>query len=201
MTEDFIQKLLLSKKIMEKSDSIKRGDVRDTSGISESYSDSPVSKPSLQEFSAPNATYNIPQELMVENKPVQTKPFTNSTDKILNSKLPDAIKQLMIEHPIDQPQQKQVTLTDDLIERAARLMNIEKNPIVETTTNKKNTIPQQQSIPVTSDLRKMLKEVITEVLTEKGLIHESEQGTQQTVQIKVGNHIFEGKILKIKKVK
>lgn len=201
MTEDFIQKLLLSKKIMEKSDSIKRGDVRDTSGISESYSDSTVSKPSLQEFSTPNATYNIPQELMVENKPVQTKPFTNSTDKILNSKLPDAIKQLMIEHPIDQPQQKQVTLTDDLIEKAARLMNLEKNPIVETTTNKKNTIPQQQSIPVTSDLRKMLKEVITEVLTEKGLIHESEQGTQQTVQIKVGNHIFEGKILKIKKVK
>jgi hypothetical protein len=47
----------------------------------------------------------------------------------------------------------------------------------------------------------MLKEVVTEVLTEKGLIHESEQGTQQAVQIKVGNHIFEGKILKIKKVK
>ena len=158
-------------------------------------------KPSLQEFSAPNATYNLPQELMVENNPVQTKPFTNSTDKILNSKLPDAIKQLMIEHPIDQPQQKQVTLTDDLIEKAARLMNLEKNPIVETATNKKNTIPQQPSIPVTSDLRKMLKEVITEVLTEKGLIHESEQGTQQAVQIKVGNHIFEGKILKIKKVK
>jgi hypothetical protein len=201
MTEDFIQKLLLSKKIMEKSDSIKRGDVRDTTGISESYSDSPSSRPSLQEFSTPNATYNIPQELMVENKPAQTKPFANSTDKILNSKLPDAIKQLMIEHPIDQPQQSQVTLTDDLIEKAARLMNIEKNPIVETTTNKKNTIPQQQSLPATSDLRKMLKEVVTEVLTEKGLIHESEQGTQQTVQIKVGNHIFEGKILKIKKVK
>ena len=186
---------------MEKSDSIKRGDVRDVPNISESYTESPISKPSLQNFDTPNATYNIPQELMMESKPVQTKPFSNSTDKILNSKLPDAIKQLMIEHPIDQPQQKQVTLTDDLIEKAARLMNLEKNPIVETATNKKNTIPQQPSIPVTSDLRKMLKEVITEVLTEKGLIHESEQGTQQAVQIKVGNHIFEGKILKIKKVK
>lgn len=201
MTEDFIQKLLLSKKIMEKSDSIKRGDVRDTTGISESYSNPTISQPSLQEFSTPNATYNIPQELMVESKPVQTKPFANSKDKILNSKLPDAIKQLMIEHPIDQPQQNQVTLTDDLIEKAARLMNMEKNPIVETTSSKKNTIPQQQSVPVSSDLRSMLKEVVTEVLTEKGLIHESEQGTQQNVQIKVGNHIFEGKILKIKKVK
>lgn len=201
MTEDFIQKLLLSKKIMEKSDSIKRGDVRDVPNISESYTESPISKPSLQNFDTPNATYNIPQELMMESKPVQTKPFSNSTDKILNSKLPDAIKQLMIEHPIDTPQQSQVTLTDDLIEKAARLMNIEKNPIVETATNKKNVIPQQQSIPASSDLRKMLKEVVTEVLTEKGLIHESEQGTQQAVQIKVGNHIFEGKILKIKKVK
>jgi hypothetical protein len=201
MTEDFIQKLLLSKKIMEKSDTIKRGEVRDTSGISEAYSTSAISQPSLQEFSVPNATYNVPQELMAESKPVQTKPFTNSKDKILNSKLPDAIKQLMIEHPIDQPQQTQVTLTDDLIEKAARLMNLEKNPIVETTTNKKNVIPQQQSIPASPDLRKMLKEVVTEVLTEKGLIHESEQGTQQNVQIKVGNHIFEGKILKIKKVK
>jgi hypothetical protein len=201
MTEDFIQKLLLSKKIMEKSDSIKRGDVRDTTGISESYSNPTISQPSLQEFSTPNATYNIPQELMAESKPVQTKPFANSKDKILNSKLPDAIKQLMIEHPIDQPQQSQVTLTDDLIEKAARLMNIEKNPIVETTSSKKNTIPQQQSVQSSPDLRKMLKEVVTEVLTEKGLIHESEQGTQQNVQIKVGNHIFEGKILKIKKVK
>lgn len=201
MTEDFIQKLLLSKKIMEKSDSIKRGDVRDVPNVSESYTESPISKPSLQNFDAPNATYNIPQELMMESKPVQTKPFSNSTDKILNSKLPDAIKQLMIEHPIDQPQQSQVTLTDDLIEKAARLMNIEKNPIVETTTNKKSVIPQQQSIPASSDLRKMLKEVVTEVLTEKGLIHESEQSTQQAVQIKVGNHVFEGKILKIKKVK
>ena len=72
MTEDFIQKLLLSKKIMEKSDSIKRGDVRDVPNISESYTESPISKPSLQNFDTPNATYNIPQELMMESKPVQT---------------------------------------------------------------------------------------------------------------------------------
>jgi hypothetical protein len=47
----------------------------------------------------------------------------------------------------------------------------------------------------------MLKEVVTEVLTEKGIIHESEQKSQQVVQIKVGDHIFEGKITKIKKLK
>ena len=106
----------------------------------------------------------------------------------------------MIEHPIDQPQQKQITLTDDLVEKAARLMNIEKNPIVETTSNKKSVIPQQ-SVPATSDLRKMLKEVVTEVLTENGILSESTQKTKEMVSIRVGDHVFEGQIHKIKKVK
>jgi len=195
MTEDLIQKLMISKKIMEKTDTIKRGDVRDTSHISESN----IGNVSVQNFEAPAATYNIPQELMMENKPVNTKPYTNTVDKILNSKLPDAIKNLMIEHPIQQPQQMTPTISDDIIEKAARLMGNNKETIVETTTNKKSTIPQQPQS--NSDLRKMLKEVITEVLTEQGIIHESEQNSQQVVQIKVGNHIFEGKINKIKKLK
>ena len=193
MTEDLIQKLMISKKIMDKSDNIKRGEVH---SVNESnYSESPVS---VEEFSAPQAKYNIPQDLMVENKPVQSKQFTNTKDKILNSKLPDAIKQLMIEHPIQQPQQNTPTISDEIIEKAARLMNQGKETIAETVNQKKQTVPQQ---PINSDLRKMLKEVVTEVLTEKGIIHESEQKSQQSVQIKVGDHIFEGKITKIKKLK
>lgn len=193
MTEDLIQKLMISKKIMDKSDNIKRGEVH---SVNESnYSESPVG---VEEFSVPQAKYNIPQDLMVENKPVQSKQFTNTKDKILNSKLPDAIKQLMIEHPIQQPQQNTPTISDEIIEKAARLMNQGKETIVETVNQKKQTVPQQ---PINSDLRKMLKEVVTEVLTEKGIIHESEQKSQQSVQIKVGDHIFEGKITKIKKLK
>lgn len=193
MTEDLIQKLMISKKIMDKSDNIKRGDVR---SINESgFQESPIS---VEEFNVPQAKYNLPQELMVENKPAQTKQFVNTKDKILSSKLPDAIKQLMIEHPIQQPQQNSPTISDEIIEKAARLMNQGKETIVETTTQKKQTVPQQ---PVNSDLRRMLKEVVTEVLTEKGIIHESEQKSQQSVQIKVGDHIFEGKITKIKKLK
>ena len=193
MTEDLIQKLMISKKIMDKSDNIKRGDVR---SINESgFQESPIS---VEEFNVPQAKYNLPQELMVENKPAQTKQFTNTKDKILSSKLPDAIKQLMIEHPIQQPQQNSPTISDEIIEKAARLMNQGKETIIETTSQKKQTVTQQ---PTNSDLRKMLKEVVTEVLTEKGIIHESEQKSQQLVQIKVGDHIFEGKITKIKKLK
>ncbi len=183
---------------MEKTDNIKRGEIRDVSHISENSVG--MGNVSVQNFEAPAATYNIPQEMMMESKPVNTKTFNNTTEKILNSKLPDAIKNLMIEHPIQQPQQLTPVLSDDIIEKAARLMNNNKDTIVETVNNKKSTIPQQQT-QSNSDLRKMLKEVVTEVLTEKGIIHESEQKSQQMVQIKVGNHIFEGKISKIKKLK
>jgi len=194
MTEDLLQKLMISKKIMEKSDNIKRGD---TQGITEQ---SMVSRNvQVQDFDIPQPTYNIPQELMNETRQVSTKPFVNTNDKILNSKLPDAIKQLMIEHPIQQPQQSTPVLSDELIERASRLMGQNSsNTIVETVSNKKPTVPTQTN---NGDLRKMLKEVVIEVLTEKGVIHESEQKSQQTVEIKVGNHIFEGKISKIKKLK
>ena len=45
-------------------------------------------------------------------------------NKILNSKLPDEIKRLMIEQPIVQPNSMTggVTLSDDVIEGATRLM-------------------------------------------------------------------------------
>jgi ribosomal protein S4 len=195
MTEDLIQKLMISKKIMEKSDNIKRGEVQNVS------EQSVVSRNiQVQDFDIPQPSYNIPQEFMAETKQVSTKPFVNTNDKILNSKLPDVIKQLMIEHPIQQPQQSTPVLSDELIERASRLMNKNgnSNTISETVSNKKQTVPTNTT---NGDLKKMLKEVIMEVLTEKGIIHESEQKSQQIVQIKVGNHIFEGKISKIKKLK
>jgi hypothetical protein len=47
----------------------------------------------------------------------------------------------------------------------------------------------------------MLKEVVKEVLKENGLLIESVNKTNETMVIRVGQHIFEGKISKIKKVK
>jgi hypothetical protein len=44
-------------------------------------------------------------------------------DAVLNSKLPDEIKKLMIENPIVQPQMNGPTLSDELLDGAARLMN------------------------------------------------------------------------------
>jgi len=91
---DLLNKLAISKKIMD----IHNGTPRSQNNL-DYNGDS-----SVQQFNAPRAKYNIPQEFM--NESVNTKPipqYTNSSDKILNSKLPDEIKKLMMEHPIEQP--------------------------------------------------------------------------------------------------
>jgi hypothetical protein len=44
-------------------------------------------------------------------------PPVMTEDRIRNSKLPDAIKQLMLEHPIQQPQSYAPTLSDDLLKK------------------------------------------------------------------------------------
>ena len=124
---DLIQKLMISKKIMDKHKEIPRG------GVSESDIGT-FSTPELQNFDAPSASYNIPTEFLSEqqiSKPVNTNSSVITEDKIKNSKLPDEIKRLMIEHPINQPQMMSPTLSSDLVEKASRLMGIEKKSISE----------------------------------------------------------------------
>lgn len=98
----------------------------------------------------------------------------------------------MIEHPIEQPgSMSGPTLSDDLIERASRLMGT-KQPVAETKQ------------PVTSnngDLKEMLKEVVREILSENGLIAESSEKANDAFTFRVGKHIFEGKLTKIKKIR
>jgi hypothetical protein len=128
-------------------------------------------------------------------------------DRILNSKLPDEIKKLMIEHPIDQPNTMAgPTLSNDLIEAASRLMKSDSN----------GTIPQpqqrtQQSQPQSQGynnsgidygvLKSIIKDTITEVLTEKGLVAESTSKAKEQISFRVGQHVFEGVVTKIKKMK
>jgi hypothetical protein len=46
----------------------------------------------------------------------------------------------------------------------------------------------------------MLKEVVEEVLQENGILAESIQKSNEVFSFKVGKHIFEGKVTKIKKI-
>jgi hypothetical protein len=170
---------------------------------------------SLQDFDIPNAKYNIPQEFLQESSSmsqpylselpkVNTKPVgVPSVDAIKSSKLPDEIKRLMIEHPIEQPTSMTggATLSNELVEKAARLMGTDArgNQIVQPKQKL-----QEQTQPTNGfnmkELKSMLREVVEEVLQGNGILSESEQKSNEVFSFKVGKHIFEGKVTKIKKI-
>ena len=170
---------------------------------------------SLQDFDMPQAKYNIPQEFLQEapqsNQPylselprVNTKPVGNPTvDAIKNSKLPDEIKKLMMEHPIAQPQQPVATLSDDLIERASRLMKTGKDSGYVPESAKPKQIQQQTQSSGSIDyklIKKMINEAVNEALEQNGLLIESTENSKEVFSFKVGKHVFEGKVTKIKKL-
>lgn len=187
---DLMSKLAISKAIMDKHNGITRGSIQEGSSHINNL-------PELEEFSSPEAKYNIPQDFLQEttvSKPINTEVPTN--DRILNSKLPDEIKKLMIENPIEPKNPLSAggsVLSDELVEKASKLMG----------TQKKETPQRQnQGQPVLSNdtLRQMMKEVVQEVLKENGLLVESSNKSNETITFKVGKHIFEGKVTKIKKL-
>ena len=205
------EKLALSKAIMDKADRIKN-----TNSMNGG-----LPRTSLQEmnspesFNIPTAKYNIPAEFLQEsNTPQQpylsniprenTKPVGVPTvDAIKNSKLPDEIKRLMMEHPIGQPQQQPTTISNDLIERATRLMNVNKEGYVPESAKPKQTsvaTPQQSNGIDYKLIKKMINEAVNEALHENGLITESSEKSNEVFTFKVGKHIFEGKVTKIKKL-
>lgn len=196
MTDDFIKKLMVSKQIMDRHNEIPRSG--SNGGIGGGITESIVENPQLYSPEPIQASYNIPSEYMETRTSAPTKPLVMTEDRIKNSKLPDAIKDLMLKHPIKQPESYNPTLSNDIIEKAARLMG--ENKTITQTSNKSNqTYPQKQSS--NSDLKNIVREVLEEILTEHGIISESEQKTDEIFQFKVGKHLFEGKVTKIKKLK
>jgi len=189
--QDLIQKLMISKKIMEKHNNMGRGQSQGNE----------LTSPMVEEFTPIKGQYNLPQDLLSESE-LPTNRMSSETpteDRIYNSKLPDEIKRLMIEHPIQQPNMgasNGSVLSNELIEKATRLMN----------TNPKGDLSQQprkqQVSESTSngDLKKIIRETMEEVLKENGLLTESESKSNELFRFRVGDHIFEGKILRVKKI-
>lgn len=193
-----MQKLAISKKIMDASDNIKPGQSQGSLPMSENI----------------NANYNIPQDMLQQSPQQQapqmvqaqqmSQPQPVTEDKIQNSKLPDEIKQLMMEHPIQQPGfgSGGTVLSDDVIEGAQRLMG--KTP--------QQTVTENVSTPTTSnngDLKQMIRDVVRdtvrdvvrEELQNSGMLMEGNTKTNESLQLRVGKHVFEGKVTKIRKVK
>ena len=205
--EDLMQRLAVSKKIMDRQSTIKRGDLPQHINTT----------PMIESFETPQATYNLPQEFLSEQQQTQprsnfdpTKPIEQT--KILNSKLPDEIKKLMIEQPIVQPSSMgSTTISDDIIEGAQRLMKMDR-PNVSQVTVKSQPKTQQQPTNTSFNLNEMktmirdvirdtVRDVIREELEVAGLISETTENANETIQFKVGKHVFMGKVTKIQKLK
>jgi hypothetical protein len=185
---ELIQKLMVSKKIMEKHNQIPRNG---TQG-------SVLTSPMVEEYSAPAAKYNLPSDMLQEsNIPMNNpNPQMATKDRIMSSKLPDEIKMLMIEHPIQQPDSMSgPSLSNELVEKASRLMN------KGNSEQKKPQVNQSQPSVDNQSLKQMMREVVQEVLSENGLLVESEEKTNEVFTFKIGKHIFSGKVSKIQKTK
>ena len=189
--QDLINRLMISKKIMEKHNTIGRGNVTENMVNT---------TPSVESFQPVNANYNLPADVMLNESKIQTQQLPTE-DRIMNSKLPDEIKRLMLEHPIEQPGLGNgPTLSNDLVEKASRLMGTNQKPINEDVKNI-NSVTQQPSPSIDkNDLREIIRETVEDVLKENGLLVESTTRSDEVFKFRVGNHLFEFKLTKIKKI-
>ena len=189
---DLMSKLVLSKKIMDKHNEIPR------SGNNTTVKNS---APQVESYNAVPATYNLPNEFVNETK---TEQFHNNVpptqDRILNSKLPEEIKKLMIENPIDRPSVPGLNtsfLSEDIIQGAQKLMGNEKKQVQE---NQSSFDISSLKNMIRDIVRDTVRDVIKEELSKAGMLVENESKTNDSLQMRVGKHIFEGKVTKIKKV-
>ena len=200
MSSNLMEKLAISKKIMEKHNGTPR-----------------VQGGSLPMEDNPNASYNIPQDMLqqppqqqqtISQPSMSNEPVTENAIK--NSKLPDAIKRLMLDNPIAQPQSNGPVLSNDIIEGAARLMKNNSTPQPNELVNTQQPLKEvSSSTSLNNDLKQMIRDVVRdtvrdvvrEELKSSGMVTEGNQKVNETLSLRVGKHVFEGKVLKVKKVK
>lgn len=201
MSSNLMEKLAVSKKIMEKHNTTPR-----------------ANGGTLPMADNSNASYNIPQD-MLQQPPQQQQPniptpsMSNepvTENAIKNSKLPDDIKRLMLENPITQPQSNGPALSNDIIEGAARLMKNDSTPKPNELINTQQPLKEvSSSTSLNNDLKQMIRDVVRdtvrdvvrEELKSSGMVTEGNQKVNETLSLRVGKHVFEGKVLKVKKVK
>jgi hypothetical protein len=193
---DLMTKLMISKKIMEKHDTIGRGGIKGEPMMENFQS------PMVEEFKPVQGNYNIPSNMLEESTPnIPQSKGLPTNDRILQSKLPDEIKQLMIENPIVQPSAPGMggsVISDELIEKASRLMNSNAKG---EQINKGQRISNSPTITENSNLRDVIKETVEGILRENGLLIESTKKSKELFKFKVGQHLFEGVVTKISKIK
>ena len=166
---------------------------------------------------APNApTSQIPAE-----RPMNMNPKAGHTkERIMESKLPDAIKNAMINNPIPTMDFNNATnkLSPEFIEEVSKKMKSQDYSVdgMRNTANSTIDIPPPSSSstptniksvaqPQSSDIRSIIKETIKESLEEivenkvRNILEETSMN--ENLSLRVGSKIFFGKINKVKSVK
>ena len=176
-----MQKLAVSKQIMERHDNMGRGEVKQSPKIN---------IPS--EYQEP--VYNIPAQAQVSAPQINEQ-------KIMSSNLPDEIKRLMIENPIAKPDSYSATLPNEVIEGAAKLIQNQSGVQPKKQSSQSSVVDESFKTMIRNLVRDTVRDVIKEEFGDiKGMISES-KSTNETMKLSVGKHIFEGKITSIKKLK
>lgn len=200
---ELMKKLAQAKKVMNK---VETGDYV-TGQVDEQILRSNPEDVNLSSFQYPKDTLQINEEVenygdvsrFNVNKPVDI-------NKIKNSKLPDAIKQAMIEHPIVIPE---ISLSDGIdmkiIKGAKRLMEQDspspKKKVISENTHKHEpqTINTNELvttlIPIMENIiRKVMDEKLNQILTAQ-----QTQSINENLVLKVGDSVFKGKITGVNK--
>jgi hypothetical protein len=178
-----MQKLVMAKKVMNKVETgdFERGHVNEEILRSEPE--------------------NLSPEIMTS---APTPKSTHNVNKIMESKLPDAIKKAMIENPIPQ-----ISLTDSLdlnfVQKTKKLMEAEGVSTKSKTTTQKtyngSNIDVNQLTPI---IENIVRKTITEILDSKLnqiLTAQQTLSINENLVLKVGDSIFKGKITGVNKSK
>jgi len=152
--------------------------------------------------------------MMEESRPAPTRPVSSNVldvNRIQNTKLPENIKKLMIERPIQQPQQ--ISLADSLdinfVNKARKLMEQEG---VGPSKSKTSSRPQQTQVihakqdvnEIITALTPIIENTIRKIMDEKLnqlLTAQKTTSINENLVVKVGDSVFSGKITKVNKAK
>ncbi len=197
------QSLINAKKVMGKVESGNFISTKGNQTISELTAHSSV--PGINEHNLP-PVQPLPQIPQADASARQDlSPKKNMTEeRIRSSRLPDAIKQAMIDNPIPEiPFNGGLTLNNDFVAGVKEQMDKQNIPTSNHNTQQHTQPLTQTSQPKTkkitsSNLKSIIKESVKELLDETiGLKKESDEN----FQFRVGDRIFYGKITSSKSVK
>lgn len=187
-SNDLMQRLVQAKKVMNKVEtgSFERGNVNeevlrsDPEQLASSMRDQP--------------------------QPMRPQAQNTSANKIMESKLPDAIKKAMIENPIPQ-----ISLSDSLdlnfVEKTKKLME---NEGLSTKKSNKSSSPSQPSYngdimkELTPLIENIVRKTVMEVMDNKLnqiLTAQQTLSINENLVLKVGDSVFKGKITGVNKSK